>query len=67
MTALPLPVSYNHWGDMDLQGSLLVPDGNVVPLLTDVGDKLAVAGLGDLARPVIAMRDAFVAEDVAAA
>ncbi|MGQ0536672.1 MAG: multicopper oxidase domain-containing protein, partial [Methanobacteriota archaeon] len=67
VVALPVPVSYNHWGDMDLHGRLFVLDGDVVPLLSDVGDKLSRAGLGDLAGPVLGMRDAFAGGDLGTA
>ncbi|MEA3189726.1 MAG: hypothetical protein QOD77_308 [Thermoplasmata archaeon] len=56
VTALAVPISYNHWGDFDPDGQLFVLDANRVPLLRDVAGKAAAAGwdaaadgLGELA------------------
>ncbi|HUR69080.1 MAG TPA: multicopper oxidase domain-containing protein, partial [Candidatus Thermoplasmatota archaeon] len=67
VTSLPLPVSYNHWGDLDLQGMLFLPNENVDPVLSDVEAKLLAAGIDPLAGPVGDMRAALAAGDVGAA
>lgn len=44
VTALRVPISYNHWGDFDPDGRLFVQDADRVPLLRDVAAKAAAAG-----------------------
>lgn len=65
--ALPVPISYNHFGDMDPEGRLFVRLDESVEMLDDVGTKLSNAGLGDLSRAVFSLRDAIEAEDNARA
>src|SRR5438094_10601862 len=40
ITALAVPVSYNHWGDFDPFGRLFVVDEERAPLLEDVAGRL---------------------------
>lgn len=67
VTSLPVPVSYNRWGDLDVRGQLYVLDADRDALLDEVGAKLLNAGIGRMGGDVIAMRDAFRAYDVAGA
>jgi FtsP/CotA-like multicopper oxidase with cupredoxin domain len=59
VTALPVPTSYNHWGDWDPRGELLALDGERAPLLQQTADRLAAAGLSALADDVARLRDAL--------
>src|SRR5439155_15280141 len=52
ITALAVPVSYNHWGDFDPFGRLFVVDEERAPLLEDVAGRLRDAGLATLANAV---------------
>lgn len=67
VTALPIPISYNNFGDLDLKGQLFVPQAKQGELLRDVGEKLTSAGLGDLGADVLRMREALAQYDIASA
>src|SRR5206468_1702868 len=59
ITALAVPVSYNHWGDFDPFGRLFVVDEELAPLLDDVAGRLREAGLATLANAVDGESAAF--------
>ncbi|MFO1536121.1 MAG: multicopper oxidase domain-containing protein [Thermoplasmatota archaeon] len=57
IAAVAIPIVYNHWGDWDPQGRLLVRDADLVPLLQDLAADFAQAGLATWAG---ALREAAV-------
>ena len=67
VTALPVPVSYNHWGDFDPHGRILVPDEDREEALAQVAGNLRAAGLAGLAGAVEALQAALAGGDVVAA
>ncbi|HUR25817.1 MAG TPA: hypothetical protein VM327_07385 [Candidatus Thermoplasmatota archaeon] len=52
VVALPMPISYNNWGDFDPHGRLFVPVEYLEPLAADVAASLRAGGQDNLARAV---------------
>ncbi|MEA3203958.1 MAG: hypothetical protein QOI63_1638, partial [Thermoplasmata archaeon] len=65
--ALPVPLSYNHWGDFDPLGQLLAPREDAPALLQDVAGKLHAAGMTALAQDTQALATSLAGGDAAGA